>query len=102
MSSWHKIILAQSQVGAGVEGTIMNEFMQRYLRLGSPSGMALFSTPLINRQSSLYFSPDCSPTFDDLVATYSGFPCGKPTEPVSVLVGQQGDEDRFGLVKDVT
>lgn len=100
MESWHKVVLTQAQVIAGVRRDIMLAFAQRHLALGGPPEMALFGTLVWQKPVTVFFTPACATSVQDLIEAYGGVSCDKPTDPVDLLVSTDSDPwSTFGLTK---
>jgi hypothetical protein len=93
--SWHKITLDEVQVASGGIDIIKNYFETLFLDSLAPKEMALFADKALldstekEIEVSLYISPGSLTYASELISTYSGTVCEKPTaDTLELLVGQ--------------
>jgi hypothetical protein len=91
--SWYCISLTRDQVASGLAINIQFMFVERYLKLGAPKGVALldnsspkpFTEPPLD--CHLYLTPGAVPLFQDLIDHYQGHPCPEPPLYSTLLAG---------------
>ena len=79
--TWNKIILTTEQIEEqhALE-KLQKQFEKHYIAADGPDEMALFSDhEYIDGKITIYLTPDCKPSCDDLISQYSGEECDPPT-----------------------
>ncbi|MFK7848835.1 MAG: hypothetical protein AB8G77_26345, partial [Rhodothermales bacterium] len=70
---------------------LRNTILRLYNQKGKPSGVALFSSPLMpSGEIYMYLSPAACETFSRMFKAYRTKPCAKPAkEEVKLILGQR-------------
>lgn len=79
--SWNKVVLTTAQIEEqhALE-KLQKQFEKLYISADGPDEMALFSDhEYIDGKISIYFTPDCSPSCNDLISEHGGETCEPPT-----------------------
>ena len=79
--SWNMVLLTTEQIEEqhALE-KLEKQFEKLYMAADGPDDMALFSDhEYTDGKITIYFTPDCMPSCDDLISEYNGQECDPPT-----------------------
>ena len=79
--TWIKVLLTTEQIEEQqVLQKLQKQFEKLYIAADRPDDMALFSDhEYKDGKITIYFTPDCKPSCDDLISQHSGEECDPPT-----------------------
>jgi hypothetical protein len=79
--TWNKVILTKAQIEEqhALE-KLQKQFEKNYIAADGPDEMALFSDhEYKDDKITIYFTPDCNPSCNELISEYAGETCDPPT-----------------------
>jgi len=98
---WHKISLTKDQIEEqGAIQTIEKQFEKLFIDADGPLEMALLSeNEYTDDKISIYFTPVCSPSCDELISQYDGNECEPPSIDHVFLL--DGDDEALDLLSTI-
>ncbi len=79
--TWNKVLLTTEEIEVQrALQKLQKQFEKLYIEADGPDDMALFSDHKYkDGKITIYFTPDCKPSCDDLISQFSGQECDPPT-----------------------
>ena len=90
---WTKVTMTAEQVARGDHMKLQDDFGARFMALGAPKGVAMYSLR-DGDDFCYYFSPQSSAISDPITAGMKTEKCDKPSKDgIAFLVGNESDRE---------
>ena len=98
--SWYKISLTSEQIIMGESQNILDQLTSLLMHTDIPVGFAVFAGKQLKKVTPYYFAPDCMPYASEIISSYDGFPCEKPSsDDIEALVVAADQPSAWSLVE---